>query len=211
MAYTDINPEVVAEISNLVGQTLDNINGKFDNFQTTVLNKLEEHWYNDNAKRVCPIAASTLTKINSSTNTSLASLGSALGSAAQAWAQANGAPGYDVKKISANNRTLKCDAQPSKGGHEGMETEEIQTAINSAESLKGEMLNELKTLKAAGQREGFRGGNMQANLNSVCDTLESQINKAINEIIDNITTNTGTAKGNVESAKSSTEATFTIS
>ena len=52
---------------------------------------------------------------------------------------------------------------------------------------------------------------MQTALDNVCDELKSSIENAFNNVIDDITTNTGIAKGNVQTATSTTESTFTIS
>ena len=211
MAYTDINPDVVAEIANMVNETLSQLNEDFDQFQSQVFNKIQESWYNENAIKVMPGAVSAMSSVNAGVNTSLESLGKALGGAANTWASANGAAGYAIGSVAAAILKMACDVVDNKNGFRGMDVDEIQTAVSAAETIKGTMIGRLNKLEAAGQREGFRGGNMQAQLQSVCDQLKSQIEKAFNEVIDNITSNTGTAKSNVESARSTTESTFTIS
>ena len=211
MAQTDINPEVVAEISNMVSDTLNDINGEFDTLQSSVLAPIQEFWYNENAPKVMPGAVTNLNNLNKGVNESLASLGRALGSSANSWAEANGAGGYFVKSIAEAFKKMACDVVDNKNGFRGMDVDEIQKAITQAETTRDAMISKLQKLRAAGDREGFRGGNMQAALTNVCNTLESQINNGINNILDNITTNTGTARSNVESAKSATESTFTIS
>lgn len=210
MAYTDINPDVVAEIASKVAETLSNLNDDFDSFQNGVLSKIEESWYNDNALKVMPDAVSSMNKLSSGVNDSLSSLGKALIGAANAWAEANGAGGYSVPAVASAPKTMSCLVQNNKGGFEGMDVDIIQTAINQAETVQTTMIGRLSKLEAAGNTVGFRGGNMQAQLSNVCNTLKSQINSAVDSIIENITTNTGTAKGNVESARSATESTFTI-
>lgn len=204
-----INPEVVAEIANLVKTTLDGINEQFDQFQTGVLNPIKEAWYNENALKIMPDATKNLNKVDEGVNLSLESLGSALGSAVTTWAAANGGS-YAISPIAAAAKQLACDVQDNKGGFKGMDVADIQTAINQAEAVRDSMIQKLSDLQAAGEREGFRGGAMQSRLNDVCSSLKNQINTAIGTVIDEITTNTGTAKGNVESATSSTESTFTI-
>ena len=152
-----------------------------------------------------------MTKVNKGVNESLSSLGKALGGAAEAWARANGAGGYSIQSISDNAKALVCDVTDNKNGFRGMDVDDIQQAINQAEAIKSEMVGRLSKLEAAGNREGFRGGNMQAQLSNVCETLKTQIENAVDAIITEITTNTGTARSNVEAARSTTESTFTIS
>lgn len=204
-----INPEVVAEINNLVKTTLDGINEQFDQLQKNTLTPIEEHWYNENVIKVMPGATANLNKVNEGVNLSLESLGNALGSAVKTWAAANGGS-YSVSAIAAAIKNLVCDAKDNKGGFKGLDTDDIQTAINQAEQAKAAMIEKLDILQQAGEREGFRGGAMQARLNEVCSSLKQQINTAVDGVITDITTNTGTAKSNVESATSSTESTFTI-
>ena len=211
MAYTDINPDVVAEIANDVADTLNNINEDFDKFQAQVVDKIKESWYNENAVKVMPDSVTSMTKVNKGVNESLASLGKALGGAAEAWARANGAGGYAIQLIANKAKSLVCDVSDNKNGFKGMDVDDIQQAINQAETIKSDMIGRLAKLEAAGNREGFRGGNMQAQLSSVCETLKTQIKNAVDQIINEITANTGTARTNVEEAKSTTESTFTIS
>lgn len=211
MAYTDINPDVVAEIASDVADTLNNINEDFDRFQSEVFDKIKESWYNENAIKVMPDSVTSMTKVNKGVNDSLTSLGKALGGAAEAWARANGAAGYSIKLIANNAKALVCDVADNKNGFKGMDVEDIQQAINHAETIKSDMIERLTKLEAAGNREGFRGGNMQAQLSNVCETLRTQIKNACDQIINEITSNTGTAKSNVEEAKTTTESTFTIS
>ena len=211
MAYTDINPDVVAEIANEVADTLDQINGDFDKFQAQVFDKIKESWYNENAVKVMPDSVASMTKVNKGVNESLASLGKALGGAAEAWSRANGAGGYMIKAIADKSKSLVCEVSDNKNGFRGMDVEDIQQAINYADSIKSEMIGRLVKLEAAGNREGFRGGNMQAQLSNVCETLKTQIENACESIISEITSNTGTAKTNVEEARTTTESTFTIS
>ena len=210
MAYTDINPDVVAEIASDVADTLNQINEDFDKFQLDVFNKIKESWYNENAVKVMPDSVLSMTKVNKGVNESLASLGKALGGAAEAWARANGAGGYSIQAISDNSKELTCDVSDNKNGFKGMDVEDIQKAIETAESIQESMVQRLSKLEA-GSREGFRGGNMQAQLTNVCETLKTQIQNACDKIINEITSNTGTARTNVEEAKSTTESTFTIS
>ena len=205
-----INPEVVAEIANLVKTTLDGINDQFDVLQKSVLDPIKEHWYNENALKVMPGATQNLNKVDEGVNLSLESLGSALGAAVNTWSAANGGS-YSINPIAAAIKNMVCDVTDNKGGFRGLDVDDIQTAINQAEQAKAAMIEKLNTLQQAGEREGFRGGAMQARLNEVCSSLKTQINNAVDSVITDITTNTGTAKSNVESATSSTESTFTIS
>ena len=211
MAYTDINPAVVAEVAGDVARTLSNINSDFGDFQGNVFAKLQESWYNENAVKVMPGAVTEMSNVNVGINDSLSSLGKALIAAANAWAEANGSAGYSVPAVVKAPATLTCDVQDNKDGFKGMDVEDVQQAIVNAESTKDQMIGRLRELQAAGEKEGFRGGNMQAQLNNVCQTLEGQIKSAVDKIITSITTNSGIAKTNVESAKGTTESTFTIS
>lgn len=210
MANTDINPEVVAEIANEVAATLDSINGDFDTMQTRVFNKIQESWYNENALKVMPGCTNSMSKLSQGINSALASLGKALGAAANGWAEANGAAGYNVRSIGEAARTMSCAVQDNKNGFRGMDVDDIQTAVDEATNAEQTIIERLSKLRAAGNRVGFRGGNMQAQLTNVCNTLSNQVKNGITQVIEDITTNTGTAKSNVISAKSATEATFTI-
>ena len=211
MAYTDINPDVVADVAGDVASTLSSLNNDFGDFQGNVFSKLQEAWYNENAVKVMPGAVTEMKNVNNGINESLSSLGKALIAAANAWAEANGAAGYTIPGVVKAPVALSCDVQDNKDGFKGMDVEDVQQAIVNAESTKEQMISRLRKLEAAGEKQGFRGGNMQAQLNNVCHTLEGQIKSAIDKIIDSITSNSGIAKTNVESAKGTTESTFTIS
>lgn len=211
MAYTDINPDVVYEVSNDVFNTGGDLSRDFMDFQSEVFNKIEESWYNENAVKVMPDAVTAVSKLHQGVFESLTSLGRALAQAAQSWAEANGAAGYPIKAFGFSGVNFNCDVKDNKNGFRGMDVDVIQEVVYRAESIKGTMIERLNKLRSAGEREGFRGGNMQAELTNVCETLKTQIENALNKVIDNITSNTGTAKSNVETARSTTESTFTIS
>ena len=211
MAYTDINPDVVYEVSQDVHKTRAQLAQDLGDFQAEVFNKIEESWYNENAVKVMPDAVTTVRKLKDGISESLQSLGFALAHAAQTWAQANGASGYPTAGIMELDTNFHCDVKDNKNGFRGMDVDVIQEVVYRAESIKGTMIERLNKLRTAGEREGFRGGNMQQELTHVCETLKSQIESALNTVIDNITSNTGTARSNVETARTTTESTFTIS
>ena len=211
MANTAINASTVADISNDVGNALDLINDLTDQFKTNVIGKIERSWYNKNVTKVMPDADKGMTGFSNGANESLASLGKALAGAANAWAEANGRPSYNTRNIASNPRTISGTYRESgDDGFEGMDTEEIQQAVDEGERIKDEYLKAINKLRKAGERDGFRGGSMQSNLNAVCNTLEQQATRQIDNILDNITTNTGTARRNVIAAKEMTESTFQI-
>lgn len=211
MAYTDINPDVVAEVAEDVANTLSSLNSDFSDFQGNVFNKLQEAWYNENAVKVMPEIVTEMKTVNEGINESLSSLGKALLTAANAWADANGAAGYTIPGVIRSAVALSCDVQESKDGFKGMDVEDVQQAIVNAETTKEQMVERLRKLQSAAEKQGFRGGNMQAQLNNVCQTLETQIKSAIDKIINSVTTNSGVAKTNVEDARGKTESQFTIS
>ena len=211
MAYTDINPDVVFEVSQDVNKTNSELAGDFHDFQDDVFAKIEESWYNENAVKVMPDAVTAVSKLSEGVRESLKSLSDALSKAATAWAEANGAPGYPMVGFANILTNFRCDVKDNKNGFRGMDVDVIQEVVYRAESIKGTMIERLNKLRTAGEREGFRGGNMQAELTNVCETLKSQIESALNRVIDNITSNTGTARSNVETARTTTESTFTIS
>lgn len=211
MANTDISASTVAEISNDVGTTLDEINDLTDQFKNEVISRIEKSWYNKNVTKVMPGAQQALNGVSSGVNSSLSSLGKALANAANTWAEANGKPGYNTRSIAENPRTIAGNYRESgDNGYEGMDPDEIQIAVNKGEEIKGKLNDAITRLQRAGEKEGFRGGSMQSNLNSVCSTLKQQINKAIDTVLDDITTNTGTARSNVLAAKDVTESQFQI-
>ena len=211
MAYTDINPDVVYEVSQDVHKTRAQLAQDLGDFQAEVFNKIEESWYNENAVKVMPDAVTTVRKLKDGISESLQSLGFALAHAAQTWAQANGASGYPTAGIMELDTNFHCDVKDNKNGFRGMDVDVIQEVVYRAESIKGTMIERLNNLKTAGEREGVRGGNMQQELTNVCLKLKLEIEMALNKVIDNITSNTGTAKSNVETARTTTESTFTIS
>ena len=211
MAYTDINPDVVFEVSQDVNKTNSELAGDFHDFQDDVFARIEESWYNENAVKVMPDAVTAVSKLSEGVRESLKSLSDALSKAATAWAEANGAPGYPMMGFANILTNFRCDVKDNKNGFRGMDVDVIQEVVYRAESIKGNMIERLNNLKTAGEREGFRGGNMQQELTNVCLKLKLEIEMALNKVIDNITSNTGTAKSNVETARTTTESTFTIS
>ncbi len=204
-----IDPAVVAEITNQCGEVLNDINNVFGDIQTGVLSKIQDSWYNENALKVMPDATKNLSKCNLACNESLSSLGQALGGATNTWSEANGG-NYFCNQIVSNAKQMVCNVADSKNGFKGMDVGEIQQALTLLQTAQANLLAKLAKLKAAGEREGFRGGTMQASLNNVCDTLTNQIKTSFNNITENIATNTGIAKSNVENATSATESFFTI-
>ena len=211
MAKTDIQAATVAEISDDVAATLDTINDLTDEFKRDVIGRIENSWYNENVTKVMPEAQNAINGISKGVNVSLASLGRALSRAANAWAEANGAAGYSTRTINENPRKIAGNYKSvGDKGYEGMDTEEIQTALEKGEEIKGKINDAIKKLKAAGQKPGFRGGTMQANLDSVCETLSSGANRAFDLVLDSIANNTGTARKNVIVAKDTTESEFKV-
>ena len=135
-----INPEAVAEIANLVSDTLADLNLDFDDFQSNVFKKLEEHWFNDNTAKVIPSAVERMKSISSGVNTSLESLGNSLKGATDTWAEANGSPGYAIKKTVGEIKNMVCNAVTKKNGFSGMDVGEVQEAISSANTCKENMI-----------------------------------------------------------------------
>ena len=210
MAEQSIAPSVVAEIANMVSSTLNNINSDCNSFQSDVLAKIAESWYNDNATKVMPGHVTALTNLSKGVNESLVSLGKALKSAADSCVDANGASPYSITTMTESPVQFTCNVVNNKGGHEGMDTSVIQTAVNKAGTLQAQMVGRLNQLIQASNKEGFKGGSQQADLQQVCSTLKSAINTAMDNVINDITTNTNTAKSNVETATAVTESTFTV-
>ena len=213
MSATDISPELVADMATKVADALDQINDDFGRFQGEVFGKLKDSWYNENAVKILPTAATEMNTACKEVNDSLESLGKALAESVRKWSEANSgdASKYLIKSITALPVQLSCDAVEDIDGRKGMDVDVVQEAVRTAGEIKDLMISRLIHLREAGEVQGFRGGNMQFQLNQVCTTLKKQIEDAVGLIVDNITSNTGTAATNVEEAKDETQSTFTIS
>ena len=129
MAYTDINPDVVYEVSQDVHKTSAQLAKDFYDFQAEVFNKIEESWYNENAVKVMPDAVTTVSKLKDGVSESLQSLGFALARAAQTWAEANGASGYPTVGHAEIGTNFHCDVKDNKNGFRGMDVDVIQEVV----------------------------------------------------------------------------------